>query len=234
MMKPTVIRLGHIELLADPSGALHWPERGTVIVADLHFEKGSSYARRGSLLPPYDTRATLERLEDMLARLAPTCVISLGDGFHDEMAAQRLAADDAARLRVLTGAATWIWIAGNHDPSPPGHVGGHSADVIELDGVTLRHEPQEDAPGIEIAGHLHPKASVRVRGRHLSRPCFAHDGRRLVMPAFGSFTGGLDVFEGPIRRLFPTRFQVLMLGSHRLHTLPAERLSVPSWVSPAP
>ena len=195
-MRQAWLRCAGASLLADPSGALLWPEQALLVVADLHFEKGSSAARRGSLLPPYDTRATLACLETVLARLAPRTVISLGDGFHDPDASLRLPAEDRARLAALVARHDWIWLVGNHDPRPPAGLGGRSATEWEVAGTTFRHIPAGAPDRFEIAGHLHPTARVTVRGRRLARPCFVHDERCMILPAFGSYTGGLDQAAG--------------------------------------
>jgi hypothetical protein len=201
-------------LRADVSGALIWPERATLVVADLHLEKGSSYGARGRhVLPPYDSTATLDRLEAVLSRHRPDRVICLGDSFHDEGAARRLPEADRARLQAMTAAHEWIWIAGNHDPEPPADLGGDTCEDLCLGGLVFRHAaaPSGGCAG-EISGHYHPKASVRLRGRRISAHCFVGDGRRLVMPAFGAYTGGLNVLAAPIQNLFPTDFAAHLLG----------------------
>jgi uncharacterized protein len=223
-MRQAWLRCAGAGMLADPSGALLWPEQALLVVADLHFEKGSSIARGGSLLPPYDTRATLACLEAALARLAPRTVISLGDGFHDPDACLRLPAEDRARLAALVARHDWIWLVGNHDPRPPAGVGGRSETELEVAGTTFRHIPAAAPDGLEIAGHLHPSARVTVRGRRLARPCFVCDGRRMILPAFGSYTGGLDVFDPAIASLFADGFEVALLGDGRVHPLPQARL----------
>jgi uncharacterized protein len=223
-MRQAWLRCAGAGLLADPSGALLWPEQALLVVADLHFEKGSSAARRGSLLPPYDTRATLACLEAVLARLAPRTVISLGDGFHDPDASLRLPAEDRARLAALVARHDWVWLVGNHDPRPPTGLGGRSATEWEVAGTTFRHIPAPEPDGPEIAGHLHPSARVTVRGRRLVRPCFVCDGHRMILPAFGSYTSGLDVFDPAIAGLFAGGFEVALLGDGRVHPLPQARL----------
>lgn len=217
-MTATWLLCGKVRFVADPSGALVWPAAGTVVVADLHFEKGSAFAVRGALLPPYDTRATLARLEAVLRRWRPRRVISLGDGFHDARGAARLSAADRARLGAMIEAHEWLWVLGNHDPTPPAGLGGRTADAVELAGVVLRHRPEADPQGPEVAGHLHPKASVSVRGHRLSRPCFVGDRRRLVLPAFGAYTGGLDVRDPAIGGLFPEPPAIHLLGRRRVYT----------------
>ena len=188
-----------LTLLAE--GAVWWAARRTLIVSDLHLEKGSSYARQGQFLPPYDTRATLDRVERLMQRLAPDCVISLGDSFHDASAERRLAPDDRARIRTLTGQTDWLWIEGNHDPDPPAHLGGRARSSLSRDGLIFRHEPTGQAG--EIAGHLHPCARIANRVRTLRKPCFVTDGCRLILPAMGAFTGGLNVCDPAFDVCFP-------------------------------
>jgi hypothetical protein len=209
----------------DPSGLLVWPHRALVAVADLHLEKGSAYARRGRFLPPYDTHATLARLEAALDRLRPAVVVSIGDGFHDRRGPERLEPELAERLRRLTTGVDWVWVRGNHDPEPPVGLGGRPLPELRLDGLVLRHEPTGGRVVGEVAGHLHPKA--RVAARRLGvvrRPCFASDGGRLLLPAFGSFTGGLDVLDPAIAGLFPAGFAAYLLGEERVFRLPHGRL----------
>ncbi|WP_404384732.1 ligase-associated DNA damage response endonuclease PdeM [Caenispirillum salinarum] len=216
-------------VLPDPSGALFWPKEQTLVVADMHLEKAATLARRGAgFLPPYDTRETLRLLEGLMRRHAPKRLIALGDAFHDAKAAHGLTEADAARLRKLTAATEWIWITGNHDPVAPLHLGGRAEEVAEIGPLVFRHDPQP-ATGLrsadgEVAGHLHPKAAVTVRGQRLSRPCFVTDTRRLVLPAFGTFTGGLDVFDPAIRGLFRRDFTVFLTGRDKVHSFPAGRL----------
>lgn len=211
-------------LLVELAGALVWPAHELVVVADLHLEKGSSFARRGRLLPPYDTPATLARLERVLAHWRPRRVISLGDGFHDPGAADRLAAADRDRLLRLTRRFDWLWLAGNHDPAPPEGLGGRSEEAVAIGGIVFRHLPTADPAAAEVTGHLHPSASLSVRGRRLARRCFVNGGRRLLMPAFGSYAGGLDVFDPAIAALFEGGFRVALLGERRIHVLPQHRL----------
>ncbi len=220
------IRLNGVELLAEASGALLWPEERTLVVADLHFEKGSSFARRGVMLPPYDTRASLDRLERAVVRHAVRRVICLGDSFHDPAAPERLDRADAERLLGLTAAIEWLWIAGNHDPAPPATLGGRAIAGEWREGpLTFRHiAAAATAPG-EISGHYHPKASLDVRGRRLSGRCFVTDERRLVLPAFGAYAGGLDVFDPALSALFPGGFAVHLIARERITPLPQARLA---------
>ena len=199
--------LNGVELFAEPSGALWWPAATTLIVADLHLEKGTSYAQRGVLLPPYDTRTTLRRLA---AAIGPRVarVICLGDSFHDGDGPKRLSHADAAALRTLVERHDWIWITGNHDPVLPAMLGGRTImGELRLDGLVMRHQAEADALG-EISGHYHPKSHIDVRGHRLSGACFIHDERRIVLPAFGAYTGGLHIESEAIRALFPAGFRI--------------------------
>lgn len=210
-------------LLADCDGALYWPREGVLAVADLHLEKGSSYARRGVLLPPYDTAATLGRLALAMSRYSPRVVIALGDSFHDDDGAGRIAADDRAALAALQSGRDWIWVAGNHDRRPVDCVGGGCAGAIAIGGLMFRHEPTGADEG-EIAGHLHPVARVGRRGHSVSRRCFAADGIRLIMPAFGAFAGGLNVRHRAFADVFGTlAFTAHLLGEGRLYAVAASR-----------
>ncbi len=222
--REAVIRIAGIDLVADAAGALVWPDERLVIVSDLHLEKGSSFAMRGTLLPPYDTAATLAQLAAVIARHNPRTVISLGDSFHDGHAHERLCDDDRASLAAMQVHRDWIWIAGNHDPDLPKTLGGTVAAQLILGSLCFRHEPT-GADG-EIAGHLHPYARVLTRARAVSRRCFAADGQRIVMPAFGAYTGGLNIrdaaFAAVLRR---TALTAHLLGDGRLHAFPVARCS---------
>jgi DNA ligase-associated metallophosphoesterase len=176
------------------------------------------------MLPPYDTPATLDRLEAVIDRHGPARVVCLGDSFHDEEAAQRVTAQDQARIRALTAATEWIWVAGNHDPEPPGDWGGEVREEVSMGSLMLRHEALSGFHAGEISGHYHPKASVRVRSKRLSARCFIDDGRRLVLPAFGAYAGGLNVLDPVLRALFPDGFQVHLLGRKQVHRYPASAL----------
>lgn len=189
-------------LRADMSGALYWPGERALIVADLHLEKGSAFAVRGQMLPPYDTRETLARLAGVIDRFEAETVIALGDSFHDGGGPGRMQAEDREALRTIQEHCEWIWVTGNHDPQIPRDAGGSVVASLEIEGITLCHEPQPGRDGHEIAGHLHPAARVSMNGFTLRRPCFAGNGRRLVMPAFGAFTGGLNVLDRAFEPLF--------------------------------
>jgi len=215
------IALAGMTFQAELNGALLWPDEATLVVADLHLEKGSSYAARGrpQFLPPYDTAATIGRLEQLLTRHDPKRVICLGDSTHDSGAADRIDPANAARISAMTAGRDWIWITGNHDPEPPASWGGTILREVAIGNVVLRHQAGDTAPDAqtcEISGHFHPTASVETRLARVSGRCFALDGRRLVLPAFGAYTGGLNVLDPAIARLFDFAFNVVMLGRRRL------------------
>ena len=209
------IHLAGERLMLDPAGTLYWPATHLLAVSDLHLEKGSSYARRGQLLPPWDTHATLNRLTLLLRRYQPRIVIALGDSFHDAEGSARLPIGELERLRGMTEAHRFIWVQGNHDPTPPSGVGGEWVEAFATTTLTFRHQATPGADA-EISGHHHPKAAVPARGTSVSRPCFVTDARRVVMPAFGAYTGGLDVRDPAITRLFPRGGRVFLLGKERL------------------
>jgi uncharacterized protein len=211
-------------LVADPAGALYWPDEGLLIVADLHLEKGSAFAKRGILLPPYDTATTLARLARLVEYYAPRILIALGDSFHDDLGPLRMSDLDRIKLKGLQRGRDWIWVAGNHDGDLPEDIGGRFADTLAFGALTFRHEPSDNPRDGEIAGHLHPVARVAQRGRAVSRRCFASDGRRVVMPAFGAYAGGLNVRDRAIFGLFGAPgFTAHMLGAQRLYAIAAER-----------
>jgi hypothetical protein len=216
------ITLGGLTLVPDLSGALFIPDYQTLIIADLHLEKGSSLARRGVHVPPYDTRASLAQLQQVLDSVDPKHLVFLGDSFHDSEARERIDAGDLAELRRITAAHYTTWITGNHDPRPPEDVGGRIAEMLALGPLLLRHEPgalAEDS--FEIAGHLHPAASVEQRGHRIRCRCFIGNERRIIMPAFGSYTGALSVSAEPFQMLF-SEFSVWMLGSNAVHRFPGK------------
>jgi DNA ligase-associated metallophosphoesterase len=213
-------------VLLDPLGAMVWPARRLLAVADLHLEKGSAAALRGSLLPPWDTHTTLERLALLLRRHRPEIVVAVGDSFHDGEGADRLEAADAARLARMTEAARFVWVLGNHDPAPPAGIGGEAVEEFAADPFIFRHQGGVSGNG-EICGHHHPKATITARGGAITRPCFVTDGHRLMLPAIGAYTGGLDVRDPAIGALFPRGGRVFLLGRERLFsfalTRPARR-----------
>jgi uncharacterized protein len=214
-------------VVCDASGVAFLEGSRTLIVSDLHLEKGAAFARRGYFLPPYDTAATLSKLATVIAYYRPASVVSLGDSFHDRIGAAHM--PDAYRdaLQVLMAGRQWIWITGNHDPDRPAGLAGEWCDSVCLDGLTLRHEPsirRDDAHG-EIAGHLHPAARVVRRGKGIRRACFAVDGHRLVMPAFGVTTGGLDLSHRAMTGLFERRQLVAhLVGTDRIYSVRYDNL----------
>ncbi|WP_395174448.1 ligase-associated DNA damage response endonuclease PdeM [Roseibium alexandrii] len=211
------------------SGVLWWPDEATLIVADLHLEKGSSFARRGIMLPPYDTATTLEKLAAVMDAFDPARVICLGDSFHDADGSDRLPAPYRAMLTTLQLNREWIWVTGNHDPVAPVRLCGETVDEIQIGPLTFRHEPVEKIGATaalgEVCGHLHPAARVRRFGRSIRRACFVTDGSRLVLPAFGALTGGLNVTHEAFSMIFQRRkYSVFMLGNNRLFPFTATRL----------
>jgi uncharacterized protein len=237
------ITVAGVPLVADLAGALYWPDEGALIVSDLHLEKGSAFAVRGVLMPPYDTAATLESLAAVIARYAVRLVIALGDNFHDGGGPARLAATNRAQLLALQRGRDWVWIAGNHDPEPAEGIGGVFARALALGPLSFRHEPtarRRAGPGGErigagvgetrgetfgeISGHLHPAARIHQRGRTQTRKCFATDGERLVMPAFGAFTGGLNIRNAAFLEVFGALgFTAHLIGQRRLYSFAAAR-----------
>jgi DNA ligase-associated metallophosphoesterase len=221
-IRESSVSVAGVALVADLSGALFWEEERLLVVSDLHLEKGSSFAGRGVLLPPYDTAATLGRLAAVAGRHDPRRVIALGDSFHDRDAHGRLSVPDREALAALQARRDWIWIAGNHDPALPDDLGGVVASEVAIGPLTFRHEPTGAAG--EIAGHLHPKARVSTRGRAVERRCFAADGERVVMPAFGAYAGGLSIRDGAFAKIFQTLgFMAHVLGDRRMHAIAASR-----------
>jgi DNA ligase-associated metallophosphoesterase len=212
------------ELTPLSPGAIYWEDESTLIVADLHFEKGAAFAARGMLLPPYDTRTTLRRLGALIVNCAPRRVVALGDSFHRSELADGLDPSDREELYALQRGRDWYWILGNHDPELPPSVGGTICASLDICGITLRHEPSHvGAP--EIAGHLHPVARIAWRGEGIRRKCFATDGNRIVMPAFGAYTGGLNVLDEAFSPLFiPHRLKAWMAGRSGVYPLQASVL----------
>lgn len=216
------VTVTNVTVAMDCRGALYWPEERVLVIADLHLEKGSSFARRGVLLPPYDTAESLARMAGVIARFAPRMVIALGDSFHDKKGSARIDSADRSALVELQRGRDWIWIAGNHDPVPAAGIGGSFGVALAIGALVFRHEPT-GAKG-EIAGHLHPVARVGGRGHMVTRRCFASDGTRLIMPAFGAFAGGLNVRHRAFADVFGTSaFTAHLLGEGRLYSLAVSR-----------
>jgi len=200
-----------------PSGALWLEDARALVVADLHFEKGSSFARRGQMLPPYDTAETLSRLARLVALLDPKVVIALGDSFHDDGGAARLSGRDRDTLAGLQAGRDWIWVAGNHDRARPAGLAGMHVDCLAIGKLVFRHEPTAGpAPG-ELAGHLHPSARIAGRGKWVRRRCFAGDGTRLVLPALGAYAGGLNILDRAFHGLFTGAPHAFLLGAERVY-----------------
>jgi uncharacterized protein len=220
------LRLGGLELVPDLSGALFIPDYSALVVADLHFEKATSFARRGFHLPPFDTRSTLSLLGEVICRRGPERLIALGDSLHDGLAASRIADADLASIRNLAECSSLLWVAGNHDPKPARGLPGAMVKEVRLGTLVLRHVPRKRLQGeLEIAGHLHPVASVSRRGQRLRGRCFIADDRRLVLPAFGAFTGGRDVRASEIIGLFENGcFRTWIIGRRAIYSFPSAAL----------
>ncbi len=214
--------LGDELVVALPDGAL-WIESGrALVVADLHFEKGSAFAKAGQLLPPYDTRATLERLAVLIAEHDPDIVVSLGDAFHDSGGPARMDEAEREQLLKLINGRDWVWIEGNHEGKAAETLGGVARESVRFGAITLRHEPSGAAD--EAAGHLHPCAKVAGRGRSVRRRCFAYDGARMVLPAFGAYAGGLNLLDAAFDTIFPEGAMALVLGKDRVLPIATEQL----------
>ncbi|MEZ0167205.1 ligase-associated DNA damage response endonuclease PdeM [Microvirga sp. TS319] len=202
----------------DLSGGMILPAHDALLVADLHFEKGSSFARRGMMLPPYDTRETLSALADAVSRFNPRVVIALGDSFHDIGGPERLGEEERSTLGSVQTGRDWIWVTGNHDRILPESIGGQVVEEMTFGSLTLRHEPAAGEVA-EIAGHLHPVGKVVMRGRATRRRCFLTDGTRCIMPALGAYAGGLNACDAAFRPLFPKGFTAHLIGSERIFAI---------------
>lgn len=207
-------------LQALPMGALHWPAERLLAVADLHLEKGSSYAISArKLLPRYDTRQTLRGLAEVIDAVRPATVVCLGDSFHDHDAVARLPDEERGAIESLTSRADFIWIAGNHDPAPPPVGWGEVAEEVGRGPLTFRHEARFGPVCGEVSGHYHPVAALTVRGRGFRRRCFLTDGYRLILPAFGAYAGGLNALDPAIAQLFPDDYDALVVGREAVRRL---------------
>ena len=205
-------------------GALYWPARRALVVADLHLEKASFFARAGQMLPPYDSLSTLTDLTALIVASDAAELWCLGDSFHDAEGCERLPADARAALRALTGRLRWTWITGNHDIGATAvatHCGGTVVDEAEVDGLLLRHEAEPDETRPELSGHFHPKLRMTLRGRHIARRCFVASETKLILPAFGALTGGLDAGSPAIAQAIGHR------PAHALVPLPDRLLRFP-------
>lgn len=213
-------------VVCDRMGVLWLPGSATLVVSDLHLEKGAAFARRGMMLPPYDTAATLSRLGAAVASYAPRLVISLGDSFHDRIGSAHLPECYREQLQGLQRGRDWVWIEGNHDPDRPVGLEGSFCSELHVESLVFRHEPKAGAADGEIAGHLHPVARVVRRGKGVRRPCFASDGKRLLMPAFGATTGGLELRHPAMRGLFDrTRLVAHLIGRERIYSVAYNRMN---------
>lgn len=212
-------RVAGAEVMLRASGAMWLAAERALVVADLHLEKGSSYAVRGQMLPPYDTRETLSRLETEVAALDPEIVVLLGDTFHDRKSEARLAPDDALRLTTLAMQRRLIWVIGNHDADGPQMLPGEAVDELELCGLTFRHEPRGGPQAGEVAGHLHPAAIVRASRGSVRRRCFVTDAERAILPAFGAYAGGLNVRDQAFAGLFARPPLAGALGQGKVHAV---------------
>ena len=211
--------LSGAEVAFRASGALWIEAERALVVADLHLEKGSAYAARGQLLPPYDTREALDRVAAEVRAARPRVVIMLGDAFHDRRAGERLSAQDFAAIAALAESRTLVWVTGNHDPEPPRGLPGEAAEQLELAGLILRHEPMAGPAPREASGHLHPCARVAAGGRSVRRRCFVTDGERVILPAFGAYAGGLNIRDEAFAGLFARPPLAIALGSRRAHAV---------------
>ncbi|MFB9970342.1 ligase-associated DNA damage response endonuclease PdeM [Pseudoroseomonas cervicalis] len=234
------LHLAGERLALDPAGALYWPARKLLVLSDLHLEKGSHFARRGQLVPPYDTRETLARLAPLLRRYSVAHLVFLGDSFHDGEGASRLLPPDRAALLHLLEGREVTWVLGNHDPGPPADLPGQAVAELRLGPLVFRHEGMPGpAAGFELSGHFHPKASVATRCGAVERPCFLADARRVLLPAFGAYTGGLAITAPPVAALFPRGGRAFLLGRDRLYSTaigPMKHLAAatPAAAEPAP
>ena len=203
-----------------PDGALFWPARRALLVADLHLEKASWFGARGQMLPPYDSIATLTALDALVRATDAAEGWCLGDSFHDSAGCDRLPAAARALLTAMTARTRWTWIAGNHDRAIADRCGGAVTDEAWVDGVLLRHEADPADPRPELSGHFHPKLRVRVRGKLVSRRCFVATAHKLIFPAFGALTGGLDVTHPEILRATGGIAEALIPIDNRLLRFP--------------
>jgi DNA ligase-associated metallophosphoesterase len=210
-------------LLADAAGVLYWPKHETLIVSDLHLEKGSASAARGFPAPPYDTRETLLALAALIEKYEPERVICLGDSFHDDDAEGRMAPEDQLLLAGLIENREWVWVAGNHDPAPGDGFGGTVTGRYELGPLVFIHQAAHNDTH-EVSGHFHPKAATLVKSTRLSGRCFVIDRGQLILPAFGTYTGGLDVLSPPMQEILTLDFSVALIGNERIVRFPRSRL----------
>ena len=196
-------------------GVLFWPEMKLAVVSDLHLEKGSYYAELGQFVPPHDTYQTLLQLKSILDFGAIHKVVLLGDSFHDNDGYDRMSRQERDMLNYLCNKYELIWIIGNHD-NDFALDGVKFCDEITIEDVVFRHEHQNLATN-EISGHYHPKAYLKLQGKKVTRPCFIHDDKKLIMPAFGAFTGGLNHNDPVIQAIFTNEYYLGLLGQKTLY-----------------
>jgi uncharacterized protein len=227
LSKQHTITLGNLSFTPHMSGAAYCEAERLLLVADLHLEQGASLARRGLHVPPFDTTKTLMMLEQVLSETTAQKLVLLGDSFHDAVAPETVREEDAMRLRRITARCDTIWISGNHDPKAHDALGGSCVDELVMAGVTLRHIPARLQDGdMEIAGHLHPGAAIEQRGSHIRTKCFVADNQRLILPAFGSYTGALNVKSPAFAGLFNAgEAHAWMIGKTAMHRFPWKRLA---------
>lgn len=224
MSSTHTVRFCGEELIADADAGLYWPRQRLLAVADLHFEKGSAFGERGTFLPPYDSRSTLQRLDALVHRYDPQQVVCLGDSFHDTKAGDRMDAADREALSALVAERDWVWIVGNHDPVIQGGLGTVAETVLEIGPLRFRHEAAAGIVNGEISGHFHPKARIKSRGRVLSCRCFASDARRMILPAFGAYTGGFNVLDSAFERVLGRRRSIFAVRRGSVYSVDPRRL----------
>ncbi len=224
------LSFAHQEFALTKSGALYWPRESALLVADLHLEKASFYAKHGQMLPPYDSRETLERVADAIRETGARRVFTLGDNFHDSEGSARLEPHAAGMLTALTRVVEWVWITGNHDPHMEARAGGDIAEELEVAGMILRHQAKPGETRPEFSGHYHPRLQISVRKRNIRRPCAVvssggDTGGRMILPAFGALTGGMDAADPAIlKALQPAeRIDAMLPAAGKLAQFPLWR-----------
>lgn len=210
------------EWMISDSRAVYWPAQGALLVADLHLEKASWYAQGGQMLPPYDSQETLERLSAAATVTGARRIFCLGDNFHDDQGPARMQPEAGSLLAELSRRLDMVWIVGNHDPHLADAMAGDVVDELRIDGIALRHEAMAGETGMEISGHYHPKLRLRVRGRMISRPCALRSENRLILPAFGTLTGGMDAADPDlIAAIQPAkRAEAILCAAQKAVTMP--------------
>ena len=214
------LSFAHHKFQASPEGAVYWPAQRAMLVADLHLEKASWFARLGQMLPPYDSLATLQALAGEIERTKAERLYCLGDSFHDRFGCERLCGAARELLLQLTSQVDWIWIIGNHDPGFADHCGGRIEEECEIAGLVLRHEAVTEEQRPEVSGHFHPKMRLNLKGRRVSRRCFVASSHKLILPAYGSLTGGLDASHPEIARKVGSPASALVPVSDRMLRFP--------------